>query len=83
MNQKAILARAREVLNIEIQGLRSLLDRLDENFCKAIKLLGECNGKVVVTGMGKSGLICRKIAATHGEHGYAFLFSPFKRCASR
>ena len=74
MNQKAILARAREVLNIEIQGLRSLLDRLDENFCKAIKLLGECNGKVVVTGMGKSGLICRKIAATLASTGTPSFF---------
>ena len=74
MNPKAILARAREVLNIEIQGLRSLLDRLDENFCKAIKLLGECNGKVVVTGMGKSGLICRKIAATLSSTGTPSFF---------
>ena len=77
MNQKAILARAREVLNIEIEGLRSLLDRLDENFCKTIKLLGECNGKVVVTGMGKSGLICRKIAATLASTGTpAFFLHP-------
>ena len=74
MNQKAILARAREVLNIEIQGILSLLDRLDEDFCKAIKLLGECNGKVVVTGMGKSGLICRKIAATLASTGTPSFF---------
>jgi arabinose-5-phosphate isomerase len=74
VNQKAILTRAREVLNIEIQGLRSLLDRLDENFCKAIKLLDECNGKVVVTGMGKSGLICRKIAATLASTGTPSFF---------
>ena len=74
MNQKAILGRAREVLNIEIQGLLSLVDRLDENFCNAITLLGGCNGKVVVTGMGKSGLICRKIAATLASTGTPSFF---------
>jgi arabinose-5-phosphate isomerase len=74
VNQKAILTRAREVLNIEIQGLRSLLDRLDENFCDAIRLLDGCNGKVVVTGMGKSGLICRKIAATLASTGTPSFF---------
>lgn len=74
MNQKAILGRAREVLNIEIQGLLSLVDRLDEHFCSAIKLLRGCNGKVVVTGMGKSGLICRKIAATLASTGTPAFF---------
>jgi arabinose-5-phosphate isomerase len=61
-------------LNIEIQGLLSLLDRLDENFCRAIELLGGCHGKVVVTGMGKSGLICRKIAATLASTGTPSFF---------
>ena len=74
MNEKRILGRAREVLNIEIKGLLSLVDRLDENFCNAIKLLGGCNGKVVVTGMGKSGLICRKIAATLASTGTPAFF---------
>ena len=74
MNQEAILQRARDVLNIEIQGLLSLLDRLDENFCRAIELLGGCHGKVVVTGMGKSGLICRKIAATLASTGTPSFF---------
>ena len=74
MNQEAILRRAREVLNIEIQGLLSLVDRLDQNFTDAIELLGSCHGKVVVTGMGKSGLICRKIAATLASTGTASFF---------
>ena len=74
MNQEDILRRARDVLNIEIQGLRSLLDRLDENFFVAIELLGSCRGKVVVTGMGKSGLICRKIAATLASTGTPSFF---------
>lgn len=74
MNQEAILQRARDVLNIEIQGLQSLVDRLDENFCNAIELLGGCHGKVVVTGMGKSGLVCRKIAATLASTGTPSFF---------
>ena len=74
MNKEAILRRAREVLNIEIQGLLSLVDRLDQNFFDAIELLGSCRGKVVVTGVGKSGLICRKIAATLASTGTASFF---------
>jgi arabinose-5-phosphate isomerase len=74
VNKEAILRRARDVLNIEIQGLRSLVDRLDQNFLDAIELLGSCRGKVVVTGMGKSGLICRKIAATLASTGTASFF---------
>jgi arabinose-5-phosphate isomerase len=74
VNKEAILRRAREVLNIEIQGLLSLVDRLDQNFFDAIELLGSCRGKVVVTGVGKSGLICRKIAATLASTGTASFF---------
>jgi arabinose-5-phosphate isomerase len=74
VNQDAILRRARDVLNIEIQGLLSLVDRLDRNFFDAIELLGGCRGKVVVTGMGKSGLVCRKIAATLASTGTPSFF---------
>ena len=59
-----ILERAREVLDVEARGLLSLKDRLDDSFVRAVELLFGCQGKVVVTGLGKSGLICRKIAAT-------------------
>ena len=74
MNQEAVLRRARDVLNIEIQGLLSLVDRLDRNFFDAIELLGGCRGKVVVTGMGKSGLVCRKVAATLASTGTPSFF---------
>jgi arabinose-5-phosphate isomerase len=74
VNKEAILRRARDVLNIEIQGLLSLVDRLDQNFLNAIELLGSCRGKVVVTGMGKSGLVCRKIAATLASTGTPSFF---------
>ena len=74
MKKEAILRRAREVLNIETQGLLSLADRLDHTFSDAVEVLGSCHGKVVVTGMGKSGLICRKIAATMASTGTPSFF---------
>lgn len=64
-----ILERAREVLNVEASGLLSLKDRLDGSFVRAVEVLYRCEGKVVVTGIGKSGLICRKIAATLASTG--------------
>jgi arabinose-5-phosphate isomerase len=65
------------VLAIEAQGIAAMSDRLDERFDRAVEILEGCNGKVVVTGMGKSGLICRKIVATLASTGTpaAFLHS--------
>src|SRR3989304_4093729 len=74
MDALKILERARDVLNIEAQGIHALIDRLDESFVRAVDLLYGCQGKVVVTGMGKSGLICRKIAATLSSTGTPSLF---------
>ena len=73
-NSKAILKRAREVLKIEGQGILSLVDQIDEGFAQAVELLYGCKGKVVVTGLGKSGLIGRKIAATLSSTGTPALF---------
>jgi hypothetical protein len=58
------LRQARQVLAIEAAGIVAMSDRLDEQFERAVTLLAACRGKVVVAGMGKSGHICRKIAAT-------------------
>ena len=69
MNKQTVLSRAAEVLRIEAQGLLSVIDRLDENFVRAVELMQGCKGKVVVTGVGKSGLICAKIAATLSSTG--------------
>ena len=55
---------ARNVLQTEAAAILALVDRLDERFERAVALLLECRGRVIVTGMGKSGIICRKIAAT-------------------
>jgi len=69
-----ILKRAGDVLRIESNGILSMVQRLDESFVRAVRLLQNCHGKVVVTGMGKSGLICRKIAATLASTGTPAFF---------
>ena len=60
---------ARRVLAIESEAVASLASRLDASFEAAVELLLGCRGRVVVTGMGKSGLICQKIAATLSSTG--------------
>ncbi|MGH9816867.1 MAG: KpsF/GutQ family sugar-phosphate isomerase [Candidatus Acidiferrales bacterium] len=72
--QAAGLETARRVLRIEAQAIHGLAERLDERFERAVELLFECKGRVVVTGMGKSGLIGRKIAATFASTGTPSLF---------
>ena len=74
MNKTLILQRAKDVLKIEAKGIVALVDRLDEVFLRAVELLQGCSGKVVVTGMGKSGLIARKIAATLSSTGTPAFF---------
>ena len=74
MNTTTVLERAKGVLKIEAKGIISLADRLGESFLQAVELLYNCRGKVVVTGLGKSGLICRKIAATFASTGTAAFF---------
>jgi len=69
-----LLKRAAEVLRVESNGILSMIDRLDESFVRAVELLRGCRGKVVVTGVGKSGLICRKIAATLASTGTPAFF---------
>ena len=60
---------ARKVLQTEADAILALIDRLDERFDHAIRILLDCRGRVIVTGMGKSGIICRKIAATLASTG--------------
>jgi len=54
---------------MEAHGLLSVIEQLDENFVRAVEMMQGCKGKVVVTGVGKSGLICAKIAATLSSTG--------------
>jgi arabinose-5-phosphate isomerase len=69
-----VLTRAEDVLRLESDGILSMIERLDESFVNAVQLLRQCRGKVVVTGLGKSGLICRKIAATLASTGTPAFF---------
>lgn len=76
-----LIARARNVLEIEIAAVQSLIPRLDERFRKACEILLGCQGRVVVTGMGKSGHIGNKIAATLASTGTpAFFVHPGEAC---
>jgi arabinose-5-phosphate isomerase len=68
------LETAKRVLRIEAEAIAGLIERLDARFEQAVELLYGCKGRVVVTGMGKSGLIGRKIAATFASTGTPSLF---------
>ena len=65
---------ARRVLEIEAEAIRELIPRLDESFDRAVQTLMECGGRVVATGMGKSGIIAQKISATLSSTGTPSLF---------
>jgi arabinose-5-phosphate isomerase len=71
---KTPLETAKRVLQIEADAIAGLIGRLDKRFEKAVELLFACKGRVVVTGLGKSGLIGRKIAATFASTGTPSLF---------
>jgi arabinose-5-phosphate isomerase len=62
------------VLGIEARAVQALVQRLDSGFTQAVDLLYQCKGKVVVSGMGKSGLIGQKIAATMASTGTPSFF---------
>jgi arabinose-5-phosphate isomerase len=68
------LETARKVLEIEARALSDLVARLDESFMHAVDLLMACRGRVVVTGMGKSGLVGQKISATLSSTGTPSFF---------
>jgi arabinose-5-phosphate isomerase len=71
---KATLATAKRVLRIEAEAITSMIERLNERFEKAVEILYQCKGRVVVTGLGKSGLIGRKTAATFASTGTPSFF---------
>jgi arabinose-5-phosphate isomerase len=65
---------ARQVLEIESQAIRDLLPQLDGAFDAAVEMLRACKGRVVCTGMGKSGLVMQKVAATLSSTGTPAMF---------
>ncbi|NDV27145.1 SIS domain-containing protein [Desulfovibrio sp. JC010] len=68
------IKRGREVLEIEEKGLASIRESLDLDFAKAVEMLAGCKGRVIITGLGKSGLVGRKIAATMSSTGTPSFF---------
>jgi arabinose-5-phosphate isomerase len=67
----ALVALGRRVIDLEGTAVRVAADRLDERFARAVRLLNEAAGRVIVSGVGKSGLIARKLAATLTSTGTA------------
>ncbi len=73
-SSKNTLERARQVLEIEAQEILSLANRLDDHFVNAVQIILHCDGRVVVSGMGKSGHIGRKLASTFASTGTPSFF---------
>ncbi|HEX7549579.1 MAG TPA: KpsF/GutQ family sugar-phosphate isomerase [Candidatus Methylomirabilis sp.] len=77
MTTRDLADRAARILTVEAEGILGLREKLDANFVRAVEILRATRGKVVVTGIGKSGLIGRKIAATLASTGTpAFFLHP-------
>ena len=73
----ADLSLARKVLQTEAAAILALVERIDGGFSDAVRLVRDCRGRIILTGMGKSGIICRKIAATFSSTGSpAFFLHP-------
>lgn len=68
------LAKGRHALEIEIQGLETVKSNLGDSFVLAVEMLAACTGRVIITGLGKSGLVGRKLAATLSSTGTASFF---------
>jgi len=69
LSEEQIIAKAKEVIKIELEAIQGLYDRINGRFVEAVKLIFNSKGRVVFTGMGKSGLIARKIVATLNSTG--------------
>ena len=77
MIEQSIIQRATECLQCEAAAIEALIPRLDDNFMRAVEAIRDCKGKIVVTGVGKSGHIGSKIAATLASTGTpAFFLNP-------
>lgn len=74
MNSREIINKGKEVVRIEAAAVADLEKSIDDGFVNAVNTIYECKGRVVLTGMGKSGLIARKIVATLNSTGTASIF---------
>jgi arabinose-5-phosphate isomerase len=72
-----IIEQARQILKIEADAISDMIERVDQKISDAVELMYSCSGKIIVTGMGKSGLVGKKIAATLASTGSpAFFLNP-------
>ena len=69
-----VLEAIKEAVHIEAESVKSLEGRIDENFLKAVELIDNCKGRVIFSGMGKSGLVGKKISSTFSSIGIASMF---------
>ncbi len=74
MTSYEIISLGKKVIRIELEAVKNLIDNIDENFSKAVEIILNSKGRVVFTGMGKSGLIARKIVATMNSTGTAAIY---------
>ena len=74
LDKTRIFATAKKALSIEAEAINNLKDSLNGDYCAIIKAILNCDGRVVMTGMGKSGLIARKLAATFASTGTSAFF---------
>ncbi len=74
MDQLDVIRRGKEIVQIEAGAVADLESRIDESFARAVELLYKCRGRVIVTGVGKSGIIARKIVATFNSTGTPAMF---------
>jgi len=72
-----LLDKAKKIIKLEAEAIAALANKLDNNFIRAIELINQTSGRVIVTGIGKSGIVAKKIASTFSSIGIpAFFFHP-------
>ena len=74
LDQKLIIAHVRDALKCEAQAIAAAVDRVDHRIAQAVQILFDCSGRLIITGMGKMGLIGRKAAATFSSTGAPAIF---------
>ncbi|PIP79579.1 MAG: D-arabinose 5-phosphate isomerase [Ignavibacteria bacterium CG22_combo_CG10-13_8_21_14_all_37_15] len=74
MTKEKIIAHGKEVVRIETEAITKLSENINDDFVRAVEAIDRCKGRVVLTGMGKSGLIARKIVATMNSTGTAAIY---------
>jgi len=74
LTKETIIAHGKEVVRIETEAITRLAENINDEFVRAVEVIDKCKGRVVLTGMGKSGLIARKIVATMNSTGTAAIY---------